>query len=348
MVLEVTARLQDVLFDGLPFFNKKPLIIVKESTYLPITLIPNLRSPTYSHNSLGFRGKEFLTRKNEDVYRIVCLGGSAVYGTCLSEQETLPAQLEVVLNDAYRDLKFEVINAGVPSYTTMDSLINLATRILPLEPDMIIIYHGYNDFAPNRYPDFKSDYTHFRIRKKAKSLEILDILSSKSSFIRNMINLYYKIARFLNKHKAFDIKVRGTRTHNSCVQEGIDVFKRNLKSMVYLARAHDIVPIISTYAMAINEENLKNHPERFKNLKTHCPSLTDKGVLDAKKRYNQAIREIAKTEDVIFIDNGKLMPETFEYQYDYCHFTAFGARKTAENFAKVILNHLEKRADIAF
>jgi lysophospholipase L1-like esterase len=41
----------------------------------------------------------------------------------------------------------EVINAGVPAYTLDSSLRRLPTDILPLKPDLIISYHGYNTFS---------------------------------------------------------------------------------------------------------------------------------------------------------------------------------------------------------
>ena len=43
----------------------------------------------------------------------------------------------------YRTVR--VINAGVPGYMSWESLVNLQFRVLDLDPDLILIYHGVND-----------------------------------------------------------------------------------------------------------------------------------------------------------------------------------------------------------
>ena len=39
----------------------------------------------------------------------------------------------------------EVINGGVGGYSSYQTLMNIQFRVLPLNPDLIVIYQGYND-----------------------------------------------------------------------------------------------------------------------------------------------------------------------------------------------------------
>lgn len=343
--LEAGARIQDMIFDDLHFFNQAKPVVYKEGLYLPAVPIPNLgvsiQGHFYQHNSKGFRGDEFSFKKPADIYRIVCLGGSSTYGNQLSNNETWPVQLENLLNNTGLRKNIEVINAGVGGYTTRESLINLLIRVLPLEPDMIIIYHAYNDFKPNRYPGFKFDYTHWRSRERMPGKHILNILSSKSSFLRNTVALYRKTLGYLNKTGKHNFKIRRLRAYDTISESGIEAFKRNLKAMIYVARREGIIPVMSTFSLTLNEENLERYPQKFQDLRLYIPTLTFQGILDAKQKYNEAIREVARKENCVFINNSSLIPEDFKYHYDTCHFTPAGARLAAENFAKGIAAYLK-------
>lgn len=59
--------------------------------------------------------------------------------------KTFPYQLERILRGDYGNNNVEVINAGVGGYDSWESLINLQFRVLDIDPDLIIVYHGTND-----------------------------------------------------------------------------------------------------------------------------------------------------------------------------------------------------------
>ena len=60
-------------------------------------------------------------------------------------EKTFPYQLEKILREDYDYPNIEVINAGVGGYNSWESLINLQFRVLDIDPDLIIVYHGTND-----------------------------------------------------------------------------------------------------------------------------------------------------------------------------------------------------------
>lgn len=109
-----------------------------------------------SINSLGFRGKEFDTAKEDGVTRIVTMGDSAVYGYLIPERVTFSRLLERrLMRGRAEGAKFEVINAGVPAYNIEKTTARLKKRVLPLKPDVIVLVTGANDrtrLAERRYP----------------------------------------------------------------------------------------------------------------------------------------------------------------------------------------------------
>jgi hypothetical protein len=123
--------------------------------------LPFVLNPAWaSHNSLGFRGPEIARNKPAGVRRVTCIGASTTYGLDLSPEQAYPAQLGQLLNAEHG--RWEVINAGVPGWISTEILINLQLRVLPLEPDVVVILEGRNEILPQTYNGFCADYTHFR------------------------------------------------------------------------------------------------------------------------------------------------------------------------------------------
>lgn len=110
-------------------------------------------NPNYEgHNSLGYRGKETTLKKPADTFRIVTLGASTTYGFGVNANQAYPAVLQDVLQNDYGYTHVEVINGGVPGYTSFELLSNFQYRILELDPDLVIYYGGRND-ADTRFED---------------------------------------------------------------------------------------------------------------------------------------------------------------------------------------------------
>jgi lysophospholipase L1-like esterase len=128
--------------------------------YVPHPYFSHMTNPAFRsedgkdrHNRFGFRGRDFEAEKPEGTYRIFCVGGSTTYTTSVDNYaDAFPAQLERVLRQTHGRTNIEVVNAGVPAFASLDSLINVLLRILPLDPDLIVVYHGINDVATRLVP----------------------------------------------------------------------------------------------------------------------------------------------------------------------------------------------------
>lgn len=80
---------------------------------------------------------EVAPRKNPGTYRIFYLGDSFTEGTC-PEEDTVPSIVRRELKVPGRD-SVEVINTGTSSYSPTLYYLLLKTKILELEPDLIVL-----------------------------------------------------------------------------------------------------------------------------------------------------------------------------------------------------------------
>lgn len=109
-------------------------------------------------NSLGYRSPEFDLQKPPGTIRIACFGDSSTFGIGATMEDSWPALLEDYLN-ARGEQKFQVINAGVPGYTSHQGLRHLRQEVDRLQPDIVFASYANNDFW--RWGD-RTDQQHAR------------------------------------------------------------------------------------------------------------------------------------------------------------------------------------------
>ncbi|MBU1905630.1 MAG: SGNH/GDSL hydrolase family protein, partial [Candidatus Omnitrophica bacterium] len=201
-------------------------------------------------NSLGFRSREISLNKPKDIFRIICIGESTTFGLGASSNvHTYPALLEGKLNSRINNpkLKIEVINAGIPSYDSSQCYILLGLEMMALDPDLIVIYTGWNEMGRSLRKGWNDDYRYsFRYRQfkeKQKSyLEFSNVKSfvSNSHFVKRLLRTKSKIRRSLGRK--FNIswlqpKVRlpDYLESDEVNIDAIGLWTNNIKNMIALA-----------------------------------------------------------------------------------------------------------------
>lgn len=109
---------------------------------------PGQYGETLSINEFGFISTpEMAIAKPPDTIRIVFLGGSSTagIGSAFSNGETWPWQTMELLEEAFPGQKFEFINGAMGGYTSFESYGRLWSRIRFFSPDIIVVYHGWNE-----------------------------------------------------------------------------------------------------------------------------------------------------------------------------------------------------------
>jgi hypothetical protein len=121
----------------------------------------------YKPNPLSKRCNQYGYRygggpKEKGRIRILCVGGSTTWGDGVAwGYDSYPAQLEKYLNN--NGYSVDIVNSGVPYYTSAEVLTSLCFRGIHTKPDIVLIHTGGNDIGPLCSPDeYKSDYSHWR------------------------------------------------------------------------------------------------------------------------------------------------------------------------------------------
>jgi lysophospholipase L1-like esterase len=84
-------------------------------------------------------------KKSPDVYRIVCLGDSLTFGCGVPSCESLPSQLETLLNRTVWEPIVEVVNAGICGFSLYDDWNFYLHEIHRYQPDYVVIVLCQND-----------------------------------------------------------------------------------------------------------------------------------------------------------------------------------------------------------
>jgi hypothetical protein len=141
-------------------------------------------------NSAGLRGPEYSTAAPAGVYRILALGDSQTFGNGLDETETWPEQLEALLSQ-HGELKYEILNAGIPATDTWQHQIILGRMLSRYHPDAVILALYVNDvtkkYTPNPRSHQLTNTVKHRIAYILKQSSLLLTLRSAVDSLRHSI-----------------------------------------------------------------------------------------------------------------------------------------------------------------
>lgn len=301
--------------------------------YLNYYPAPNFRQGKTFHNSLGYRNKEFSPKKPPGLFRIVALGGSTTYTIRVDDNEkTYPSQLEVILQQQYGYHHVEVINAGIGGHNSWETLINLEFRVLDLEPDLIIIYHGTNDVHCRLVePDaYRGDNTGRRKQWEIpyqsfweQSLLVRILTRSIGEHPPLSVDYMANAPTYLGLNSPY-YWVMPVESQAALLQQNPPIyFKRNLQNMIAIANAHRIRVLLSTWA--------------------YSPSFDDYAANPAYQygfnENNSVVKAVATETHTPIFDFAAAMPQDTRYWHDGRHVNVQGAALKAELFAEYLHNN---------
>jgi len=145
-------KMNSIYIGGWPdFFQPSPVpdlvYELKPNADALFNLIP-LRT-----NAQGLRERDLPPAKPADTFRIAVVGDSFTFGQGVPAEQTWPRVLERLIQKTDPPRRVECLNFGVPGYCLRQYLAVLNHKILPYQPDLILIGFTANDHIhpPDRY-----------------------------------------------------------------------------------------------------------------------------------------------------------------------------------------------------
>ena len=134
---------------------------------------PNQYLENLSINNQGIRGEEISNEKPDNVFRIFVVGGSTTFGNyASSDSTTIPANLQSMMKKIETDKEIEVYNLGVFARASFEEVYDLKQNFLKYEPDLILVYDGWNDLSQN-FNQFEEGKTTSYLTNLSKFYNIL-------------------------------------------------------------------------------------------------------------------------------------------------------------------------------
>jgi hypothetical protein len=212
-----------------------------------------------------------------------------------------------------------VVNAGVPGYSAFTSKVHYLYRIRALEPDVLLVYHAWNDMKFFRRIEEGEDFEapSFRPRPIRDFLRRFQILwRLRSLFDSSEGGLPPREQGWLEVDPAEAIAIpENGRAHRW--------ERANYEDLALLASADGVLPVFVSQAGLLGEENLDD-PEVRRRVYTEYQGLDYPEILRQWTTIGAIQRAAAERRGGLFIDAYAAVPHRTEYFRDHVHLTPAG------------------------
>ncbi len=287
---------------------------------------PNVQGfdKSFSFNSKGYRGREFLVQKEPHVFRIVAFGGSTTMSKMSDDDKTWCARLEKML-DEDSNFKFklnvnkvEVINAGVGGWRTREGLLRLKNEVQQFEPDLLLVAFNWNDLYagvqghdPNK-------------RKVNKKRWWLNFALMENAYVRFLVHKSHSNEKFIKYTEGLKLDTDYT-----------EVFRDNIINM------HNIASKINAEMALVNlpglcrDVSVKSYEYDIILKRTRVTDASFPFFYKLKKFISTLLNGISNDIGVDFIDvssgfNSFSEEKRLELFVDEMHFTEKGSDEVAK------------------
>lgn len=278
-------------------------------------------------NSLGFRGPEIDTPKPAARLRVGFVGASTTYCAEVSSNGMVWAELvSSGLGRTAEGLAVDYINGGVPGYSTDDSLVNLEKRILPLQPDIVVIYHASNDLsAETRDLAIAAGIGRVNLEAEASWL-------GRYSLLWNLVEKNLALLSVTAPTETDLLKLDPPHLGKQ--------FRQNLKRLIKIARSNgvNLVALVTFSVHLRNGMTTEQQDAAMVSARYYFPYLSSENLLAGFKQYNQIIREVAAETDALLIGGEESIPGDPSHFKDSVHFSDAGSRLQADRILAGLTN----------
>jgi hypothetical protein len=349
-VLELTCRIEDRIRFGTPLMSRVVSSEdLREQNGTSIQGRPNARYQKWALNSFGLRGPAVKQERTPGTVRIVAVGGSETFGLTESAGLEYPRQLEDSLNAARASAphlpSFEVLNAALPGMSLPTIEQDLLHRVRSLAPDVVVVYpspsfyvdrdppHAPTDVHPaGELPLERAFYPRF-VGRWTNSIKGLlpgpTLRWLRQRDIDEEVNQYPPEWRF-----------------TSIPEDRLQLFDRDLRSMVGTIRAIGAEPVLATHGNAFMGGGASPDDDLAQAWVRFYPRSTAATLISFDSAARDVTLQIARDSGVVAVDVAASLARTKEPVFsDFVHFTDLGAARVAGALREPLLA-LAARRDV--
>lgn len=263
-------------------------------------------------NAFGLRSPEIPLEREPRSFRMAVVGASSVMGEmAASNDATFAYILERKLRSVFPENRIDVINAGISGHRIADQRRMIESVVFAHDPDLIVMYSGFNDFA-----DYCKRDPVAGARQGLPALKMPDWVLSFEAIKRH--------TRFL-RPAAQRVEILPPE------QVDLDRYRNELAQIADLARRRGVSLVLVTNAKAYGRTQTAAEQQRLaaEQLRfTPCFDLA--GMLDLYEIHNDVIREVGAGHGFLVLDLTAVLPEGMQYFVDATHFNLAGEERVAQ------------------
>jgi lysophospholipase L1-like esterase len=274
-------------------------------------------------NSLGLRSVEIPPEKSANTVRIALVGASSVMGTYTrNNEETLAAQLTTILNSQLKHSTVEVLNAGIAGYGLDDQKKLLTHLVVPLNPDIVILYPGFNDLA---------HYCKSESTPSVDSYSLVDIKIPKWVLTTELIT---KNTTWLRQSSDLENKLEPQHLDTSSYQEKLRDFFQ------YVSSLEDTKVLLVTNPRAFSTDMpATQQRELASSALYYYPCFSVAALNELFDSHNEMLVNKARAHNIEVYPLDVTMPKGSDMFGDSSHFSTKGTQVAAELIAPVVLSN---------
>jgi hypothetical protein len=251
---------------------------------------------------MGFEGLKLSDiPKPVNTIRVACIGNSTV--------KDYPQLLEQFLNQANPPSRFQVLNFGVPWWSSLHSTVNYILNVIEFNPDYVVIHDNCNDHNYRGYPGLRGDGAHAYQPYSIPTRQ--DVFWMRLFVIYRLVIIYLsrKFPKFLKPHFSMEkIILRSGKKYTYDPYE-LHIFDKNIDTIYAVSKHRNIKLCLMTFPFS----NVLNYGEEHS--KVYRPHM---------RAINEILRAKAAQYGLILVDADRLMTGEEEMFWDPVHVQLIG------------------------
>jgi tetratricopeptide (TPR) repeat protein len=179
----------------------------------------------------AFHALRIAEKKPEGTFRILCLGGSSTYGFPFGEETAFSHWLQKLLDEYQPKKKWEVLNLGAMSYGSK-RILELMPEFILLQPDVILLYTGHNEFVERTHATARRDQSRLRM------VQFLRTRLGKKEKQKSSAEVYRET-----------IHLRSEPERDAAIAR----FRKNYRQIIAVSKAANVPILVSTMPSSLKD-----------------------------------------------------------------------------------------------